>query len=303
MFNVNDNNDDMFKKEKEKNGKTADEVFDFKGFSHMKEEVTKDEKETPKQEQVEDSQVKKVTPSTESEEEKEATTKALEGFFGLEDYFQEHEEKVDEKETTETEVGGEPKVKETTQDNEEKKEEVKREKSIEEIFHIGEYSEDDEVVEEPEVEESSRTPLHKKEHISFNHFEEVPVEEEIENKKRKSSLKERFEQNRAAQKQLKVEKAEPKKEKKPKKVRKRRRQKRLEDFEVAKKRRAYKYKKNKYIKVKDFITYLNGHYLELDEIAAKVLVDENFHGWLKKRSKRFDESIHEFREIIEIIGN
>ena len=70
-----------------------------------------------------------------------------------------------------------------------------------------------------------------------------------------------------------------------------------------KKRRAYKYKRKKYIKVTDFIKFLNENYLDLDEIADKVLGDENFHGWLKKRSKRFDESIDEFKDIMETIGN
>ena len=62
-------------------------------------------------------------------------------------------------------------------------------------------------------------------------------------------------------------------------------------------------KRKKYTKVEDFIAFLNDNYLDLDEIADFVLADENFHGWLKKKSKRFDESIGDFRELIEKIGN
>ena len=52
-----------------------------------------------------------------------------------------------------------------------------------------------------------------------------------------------------------------------------------------------------------FIEFLDNNYLDLDEIATNILNDENFHGWLKKRSKRFDESVDDFKDIIEKIGN
>ena len=111
-----------------------------------------------------------------------------------------------------------------------------------------------------------------------------------------------FEQGRAEQSELQKEETIEKKQKKPKRVR-RRKQKEIDDFEDIKKRRAFKYKRKKYTKVEDFIAFLDDNYLDLDEIAEKVLSDENFHGWLKRRSKRFDESISSFKAIIEKIGN
>lgn len=141
-----------------------------------------------------------------------------------------------------------------------------------------------------------------KSHISFKEFEE---ETETKNQKRKDGAKnfeEYFEQGRAEQNELEKEDPSIKKQKKPKKIR-RRKQKEIEDFEDIKKRRAYKFKRKKYTKVVEFIKFLDDNYLDLDEIADKVLNDENFHGWLKKRSKRFDESIDEFKDIIETIGN
>lgn len=191
MFNSNDNkNDDLFKDEK--NGKSLEEIFDFKGFSHKQEEVVLDESKDPK-------------------------------------------------------------------------------------------------------------PVPKSQ-ISFHDFDESPIQEETKTKKRKTSLKEHFKKNRATQKQIKTDKVVKKSVKKQKKVGRKKR-KEIEEFEDIKKRRVYKYKRKKYSKVEDFIKYLNEHYLDIDEIADKILNDENFHGWLKKRSKRFDESINEFRDIVEIIGN
>lgn len=137
-----------------------------------------------------------------------------------------------------------------------------------------------------------------KSHITFHEFEEIPTPKETGKKK----FEEYFETNRASQEELKVEKKTKVKKKKPKKQSKRK-QKRIEDFDDAKKRRTFKFKRKKYTKVEDFIKFLDGHYLDLDEIADKVLSDENFHGWLKRRSKRFDESIEDFKEIVEKIGN
>lgn len=138
--------------------------------------------------------------------------------------------------------------------------------------------------------------------ISFHEFEEIFVTEaEAAKESDKKSLKEHFKQNRAAQKELKLEKSIQKQSKKRRKSK--RKQREIEDFDDIKKRRAFKYKRKKYTKVEDFINYLNENYKDLDQIAENILNDENFHGWLKRRSKRFDESIADFRVIIEIIGN
>ena len=142
----------------------------------------------------------------------------------------------------------------------------------------------------------------KKDHISFNEFEEVQDASVEKTKGEQKKFEEYFEQGRAEQSELEIKEKPKKKQKKPKKLR-RKKQRDIEDFEDVKKRRAYKYKRKKYTKVVDFIKFLNENYLDLDEIADKVLGDENFHGWLKKRSKQFDESIEEFKDIIETIGN
>jgi len=141
-----------------------------------------------------------------------------------------------------------------------------------------------------------------KNHVSFRDFEELPNTSETNNKSDEKNFDEYFEQGRAEQSELQKEETIEKKQKKPKRVR-RRKQKEIDDFEDIKKRRAFKYKRKKYTKVEDFIAFLDDNYLDLDEIAEKVLSDENFHGWLKRRSKRFDESISSFKAIIEKIGN
>lgn len=149
--------------------------------------------------------------------------------------------------------------------------------------------------------ETTQQPASKS-HVSFKDFEEQPMIDKTKTKDDQKNFDEYFEQGRAEQSELQKEETPEKKQKKPKKVR-RRKQKEIDDFDDIKKRRAYKYKRKKYTKVEDFIAFLNDNYLDLDEVADKVLSDENFHGWLKKRSKRFDESISNFRDIIEKIGN
>jgi DNA polymerase II small subunit/DNA polymerase delta subunit B len=142
----------------------------------------------------------------------------------------------------------------------------------------------------------------KRSHVSFNDFEETTNSNESGQEKGKKQFDEYFEQGRAVQSELEKEEPQNKKQIKPKRIR-RKKQREIEDFDDIKKRRAYKYKRKKYTKVEDFIAFLNDNYLDLDEIADFVLADENFHGWLKKKSKRFDESIGDFRELIEKIGN
>ncbi len=61
--------------------------------------------------------------------------------------------------------------------------------------------------------------------------------------------------------------------------------------------KVFRFRKKKYSKVEDFITYLNEHFLEADEIAQEVFDDENFFGWISKKSGIFDVSLKEFKEI------
>ena len=69
----------------------------------------------------------------------------------------------------------------------------------------------------------------------------------------------------------------------------------LEDKQI------FKYEKKKYIKVEDFIKYLNEHYKDIDKIAKIVLDDEDFYGWVSEKSGVFHESLQKFKEIKENI--
>lgn len=79
--------------------------------------------------------------------------------------------------------------------------------------------------------------------------------------------------------------------------RRKRRSKQKRTSEDLKDQNKYKFRKKKYAKVEDFINYLNDHYLDIDDVAKDVLADENFFGWISKRSGMFDQSLHEFQEI------
>lgn len=70
-----------------------------------------------------------------------------------------------------------------------------------------------------------------------------------------------------------------------------------EELSNIKKNKIYVYRDIKFIEVKDFISYLNDNYVEIDEISKEVLSDENFHAWLSKESEVFEESIKQFKEI------
>jgi hypothetical protein len=181
------------------------------------------------------------------------------------------------------------------------KQEIKSSKNSKDLYDFSDFSPDETDV----VSETKPIVSNPKEGITFDEFEEIFLtDEEMSKAKEKSASKERIKQTRGVEKEVKVDKSEQEKQKKPKKAKRRKRkEKTIEDFEDAKKRRLYKYKRTKFRKVEDFIDFLNENYLDLDEIAEKILTDENFHGWLKKRSKRFDESIDEFKDIVEIIGN
>ncbi len=89
---------------------------------------------------------------------------------------------------------------------------------------------------------------------------------------------------------------EKKKLKKENKKQKRRSRKGREE-EAIKDQKIFKFRKKKYNKVEDFISYLNDHYLDIDQVATEVLKDKNFFGWISKRSGVFDESLREFQEI------
>jgi len=73
------------------------------------------------------------------------------------------------------------------------------------------------------------------------------------------------------------------------------------ELQDVKDRKVYKYKKKKYTKVEDFVKFLQDHYIDMDDIAKIVLEDENFYGWLGKRSGVLEQSLKDYKEIKEKI--
>lgn len=60
---------------------------------------------------------------------------------------------------------------------------------------------------------------------------------------------------------------------------------------------AYVFRNIQYTEVKDFIDYLDIHYLDIENISKEALSDEKFYEWLSKKSNVFDDSIKQFKEI------
>lgn len=67
--------------------------------------------------------------------------------------------------------------------------------------------------------------------------------------------------------------------------------------------KVFKYRKKKYTKVEDFITYLNEHYLDIEQISKELLNNKNFFSWINKTSGMFNQSLKEFIEIKDKIEN
>lgn len=116
----------------------------------------------------------------------------------------------------------------------------------------------------------------------------------VEDATSKKDLAEYFEEGRKKNKKIKVKKEKIKKKSK-------RQLKKAREFADIKDRRIFRYENKKYNKVEDFIMYLNNHYLDIEKIALEVLDDENFYGWISKRSGVFDESLKKFKELKEKI--
>ena len=85
---------------------------------------------------------------------------------------------------------------------------------------------------------------------------------------------------------------EDKKSKKSKKPSKRDR-----NYQDVKDQRVYRYRNKRYTKIEDFVQFLHDNYLDIEEISREVLDDENFFGWVSKKSGVFDVSLKEFKEI------
>lgn len=115
-------------------------------------------------------------------------------------------------------------------------------------------------------------------------------EDETDFEKDKKELSSYFKDSKKQNKKLRTT---PIKEKRKSK----RIKKRETDKYNVKSQKVYVFRKKKYSKIEDFITFLNGHYLEIDKISQEVLDDEKFYGWLSKKSGVFDDSIKQFKEI------
>lgn len=175
--------------------------------------------------------------------------------------------------------------------------------TISELEPFDEYTADydtlpEEVVEEsPVFEDVNLPPVVNEEPEPI--IEDPKEEPKKEPKKAKKDLNKFFEQDKKKTEKLK------KKQDKPTKVKKKskRQLQKEKDYEAIKDKRVFKYKGKKYNKVEDFIKYLNDHYLDLEQIALEVLEDENFLGWISKKSGNFSESIKKFKEIKQEIEN
>lgn len=104
----------------------------------------------------------------------------------------------------------------------------------------------------------------------------------------------------ASKQQNKLKRSERKKYSKRELKRRKKRQNRRISEEI-KDQRVFKFRKKKYKDVEEFISYLNDHYLDIDDVARDVLADENFFGWVGKRSGVFPQSLSKFKEIKEKI--
>ena len=110
----------------------------------------------------------------------------------------------------------------------------------------------------------------------------------------KVELSKFFENSKKNNSKLKFEE-EPKEEKKTKKSKKQ--TKREKNFQDLKDQKAFRFRGKRYTKIEDFVAYLHDHYIDIEEISREVLDDENFFGWVSKKSGIFDVSLKEFKEI------
>ena len=124
--------------------------------------------------------------------------------------------------------------------------------------------------------------------------ENLEGETASEDESKKKELSSFFE---ASKKDNRKIKEKPAKEKRKSK----RKQKKETEFSNIKDQKVFIFRGKKYSKVDDFIKYLNNHYLDIDKVAEEVLADENFYGWLSKKSGVFNDSIKQFKEIKEKI--
>lgn len=122
-----------------------------------------------------------------------------------------------------------------------------------------------------------------------------PVVEDDEEERDKVDLNSFFDASRNKSRKLK-RKDKKRLSKKEQRRRKKRKDKKRTADDI-KDKNVFKFRKKKYAKVEDFIAYLNDHYLDIDEVAQLILDDENFFGWISKKSGMFNQSLDAFRTI------
>jgi len=161
----------------------------------------------------------------------------------------------------------------------------------------------------PEHEEQLAKENKKKKKRKKSKKEEVEDVEEVkvpQNKEEKKELSTYFDANKdnskksnRKDKHAKINTEAGKKQKKQSK----RQSKRDQLEEDVKNKKLFRYDNKKYIKVEDFITFLNQHYLDIEKISEEVLDNENFFGWINKNSGVFNQSLKEYKEIKAKIEN
>lgn len=101
----------------------------------------------------------------------------------------------------------------------------------------------------------------------------------------------------ASKEQKKLKRREKKQYSRKELKRRKKRQSRSRVPEDIRDQKVFLFRKKRYKTVEDFIQYLNDHYLDIDDVARDVLADENFFGFVGKKSGVFPQSLQEFREI------
>jgi hypothetical protein len=132
-------------------------------------------------------------------------------------------------------------------------------------------------------------------------LEDIPEEEDSPTAKEfmlptkdKVDLNEFFE---ASKEQKKLKRRDKKEYSRKELKRRKKRQSRARVPEDIRDQKVFLFRKKRYKTVEDFIQYLNDHYLDIDDVAREVLADENFFGFVGKKSGVFPKSLQEFREI------
>jgi len=225
--------------------------------------------------------------------------------------FFDFSDEIDEPEDDIEEVEEEPKKKKRRKVKEEpKKKEKKLKKSKKERKKEQQEQVDDEVItmiigEEPWIWSDNEETILKREQEAIQNLRKgEEVEETAEKPKDKKELSAYFEDSKNKNKKLKrSEKTALNKSEKENKGKKHKKSKKDKIQEDIKNQKAFRYDGKKYTKVEDFITYLNAHYLDIEEIAEEILEDENFFGWINNNSGVFAKSLKEFKEIKAKIEN